>query len=141
MKKEVVEYVARFFTCQQVKVVHQHPAILLKHIPIPKWKLKLITMDFVTGLPKTKRHNDSIVVVLVKLRKETHFILIKSNYKVIIIADIFMKDIFRLHGIPKTVITYRDAKYTSNFWTSLFKGMDTKVKFQHSISSSDRWIN
>ena len=45
------------------------------------------------------------------------------------IVDISMKEIFKLHGIPKTIITNRDAKFTSNFWTSLFKGMDTKLNF------------
>ena len=140
-----MKYIARFFTCQQVKVVHQHPAILLKHIPIPEWKLKRITMDFITGLPKTKRHNDSIMVVLVKLSKETHFILIKSNYKVIIIFDKFMKYIFILHGILKIVITDRDAKFTSNLWTSLSKSMDTKLNFgttyHPQTNEPKKWVN
>ena len=72
-------------------------------------------MDFITGLLRTKMQNDSIMVVVDKLSKEAHFILIKSTYKVVNIVDIFMKEIFRLHGIPKIVITYRDAKYTSRF--------------------------
>ena len=46
MKREAVEYVARFFTCQQVKAIHQHPARLLQPIPIPEWKWETITMDF-----------------------------------------------------------------------------------------------
>ena len=86
-------------------------------------------MDFITGLPRTKKHNDSIMVVVDKLSKETHFIPVKSTYKALNIADIFMKEIFRLHGIPKTVITNRDAKFNSTFWMSLFKGMDIKLNF------------
>ena len=120
---------ARCFTCQEVKYIHQHPTGLLQPIPIPEWKLESITMDFITGLLRTKKHNDSIMVVVDKLSKETHFIPVKSTYKALNIADIFMKEIFRLHGIPKIVSIDRDAKFTSRFWMSLFKGMDTKLKF------------
>ena len=68
-------------------------------------------------------------MVVDKLSKVAHFIPVKSTYKVVNIVDIFMKEIFRLHGIPKIVITDRDAKFTSRFWMSLFKGMDTKLDF------------
>ena len=58
-------------------------------------------MDFITGLPKSNKQNDSIFVVIDKLSKETHFIPVNSTYKAMNIADIFLKDIFRLHRIPK----------------------------------------
>ena len=86
-------------------------------------------MEFITLFPKTKKQNDSIMVVVDKLRKATHFIRVKSTYKAINNFDIFMKEIFRLHGISKTIITNRDAKFTSNFQTTLFKSMDTKLNF------------
>ena len=69
------------------------------------------------------------MVVVDKLSKATHFIPIKSTYKDINNTDIFMREFFRLLRIPKIVITDRDAKFTSNFWTSLFTGMDTKLSF------------
>ena len=71
------------------------PAGLLQPIPIPNWKWETITMDFIIGLPKTKTQNDSIMVVVYKLSKATHFIPAKSTYKSINIANIFMKDIFQ----------------------------------------------
>ena len=74
MKKEAVDYVARCFRCQQVKVVHQHPGGLLQPIPILEWKWETITMDFITGLPKTRKQHDSIMVVVVKLSKAIRFI-------------------------------------------------------------------
>eukprot|EP00253_Pinus_taeda_P008175 PITA_08175 len=67
MKKDVVEYLARCLECQQVKAEHQHPTGLLQPIRIPEWKWETITMDFITGLPKSKRNNDSIMVVVDKL--------------------------------------------------------------------------
>ena len=73
-------------------------------------------MDFTTGFPMTMRQHDSIMVVVDKLTKATHFILVKSTYKVDSIANIFTEDIFIFHGFPKAIISYRDTKFTSNFW-------------------------
>ena len=86
---------------QHVKVEHQHPTGLLKPFPIPKWKWEVISMDFITGLPMTWRQHDSIMVVVENLTKETHFIPVKSKHKTNDIAKIFMKEIFKLHGLPK----------------------------------------
>ena len=91
MKKEVAEYLARCLECQQVKGEHQHPAGLLQPLPIPQWKWETISMDFITQLPKNFRQHDSIMVGVDKLRKVAHFIPVKSTYKVVNIAYIFMK--------------------------------------------------
>ena len=69
-----------------------------------EWKLDVISLYFITGLPRSKRKNDSIMVVVDKLIKATHFILVQSTYKTIQITSIFMKEIFQLHGMPKVVI-------------------------------------
>ena len=82
-------------------------------------------MDFMIGLPKSKKKKDSIFVVIDKFSKSAHFILVKSNYKAVNIADIFLKNIFRLHGIPKAIISDRDTKFTGNFWRSLFSRLET----------------
>ena len=86
-------------------------------------------MDFITGLPKNFGHHDSIMVVINKLSKEAHFIPIKSTYKVVNITDIFMKEIFKLHGVPKAIVLDRDAKFTGNIWKYLFKGLGTQLNF------------
>ena len=85
-------------------------------------------MDFITGLPKIKKQNDSIFIVIDKLSKAAHFILVRSTYKVVNIADIFLKEIFRLHGIPKVIISNQDVKFTGNFWRSLFSGSDSAAE-------------
>ena len=77
---------------------------LLQPLPIPKWKWEVISMDLITGLPKRKKQNDSIFVVVDNLSKATHFIPMKSTYKAVHIIDIFLKEIFRLHEIPKKII-------------------------------------
>jgi hypothetical protein len=68
-------------------------------------------MDFITGLPTLTRQNDAIMVVVDKLSKSAHFIPVKSTCKAIDIADIFMKEIFRLHGMPKEIVFDRDTIY------------------------------
>ena len=73
------------------------------------------------------------MVVVVKLSKATHFILVKTKYKDANIADIFMKQIFCLHGIPKVIIPDRDPKFTRNFWKSLFKGLNSALNFSTSF--------
>ena len=129
MRKNIVEYLSKCFECQQVKVEHQNPARLLQPIPIPEWKWEVISLDFITGLTRKKKQNDSIMVVVDRLSMSAHFIPIQSTNKMVQIADIFMKEIFRLHGIPKTVISDRDVKFTSAFWKTLFSGLGTQIHF------------
>ena len=72
-------------------------------------------MDFITGFPMTVKKYDSIMVVVDKLSKSAHFIPVKSTYTTDAIAKIFMKTFFRLHRLPKAIISDRDTKFTSNF--------------------------
>ena len=120
MKKDIVEYISKCMKCQQVKAEHQHPTGLLQPFPIPEWKWEVISMDFITGFPMTMRQHDSIMVVVDKLTKESHFIPVKSTYKSDAIAKILMKEIFKLHGLPIIIISDRDSKFTSAFWQALF---------------------
>jgi hypothetical protein len=89
-------------------------------------------LDFITGLSKTQKQNDSIMVVIDKLSKSAHFIPAKSTFKAINNVEIFMKEIFRLHGIPKMVISDRDVKFRSAFWKELFAGLNTNLNFSTS---------
>jgi hypothetical protein len=86
-------------------------------------------MDFIIGLPTSAKQNDAIMVVVYKLSNSSHFILVKLTFKVIGIAQVFMKDIFKLHGMPKEIMSDRDTKFTFNFWKSLMVGLETKLLF------------
>ena len=116
MKKEVAEYISRCMECQKVKAEHKHLAGLLKPLPIPEWKWEVVTMDFITGFPRTGKLHDSIMVVVENLTKTGHFIPLKTKHKATEVVDIFMKEVGRLHRIPKTIVYDRDSKFTSNFW-------------------------
>jgi hypothetical protein len=108
MKKEIAEYITRCMECQKVKSENKHPGGLLQTLPIPKWKWEVVTMDFITGLPRTGKKHDAIMVVVEKLMKAGHFIPLKTTHKAVDVVDIFMKEVARLHGIPKTIVSDKD---------------------------------
>jgi hypothetical protein len=86
-------------------------------------------MDFITGLPTSNKHNDAIMVVVDKLSKSTYFIPVRSTCKAIDIAQVFMKEIFRLYGMPKEIVFDKDMEFTSKFWKSLMAGLESKLLF------------
>lgn len=116
MKKAIVDYIAICMECQQVNVGHRNLAGLLQPLPIREGKWEVVTIEFFTKLPRTTRQHDSIMVVVDKLTKVAHFILVKSTHKASNIAKIYMKEISVLHGIPKSIVSYIDSKFTSNFF-------------------------
>lgn len=121
MKKYVAEHIAKCMECQRVKVEHRHPAGFLQPLSIPEWKWEVVTIKFITKLPRSSQQHESIMVVVNKLTKAAHFVPVKSTHKVIDIAEIYMKEIARLHGIPKAIVSDIDLEFTSNFWKGLFK--------------------
>ena len=115
IKKDVAEYIAKCMDCQRVKVKHWCPTGLLQPLPIPEWKWEVVTIDFITKLPQSSWQHDSIMVVVDRRTKVAHFMPMKSNHKATNIAETYMKEIARLHGIPKAIVSDRDSKFTSNF--------------------------
>jgi hypothetical protein len=86
-------------------------------------------MDFITKLPRKTKQHDSIMAVVDNLTKFSHFIPLKVVHKETNIAHIYMREIARLHGVPKTIVSHRDPKFTSNFWKGLFKGFGENLNF------------
>ena len=129
MKRDVVDYVTKCLTCQQIKAEHQRPAGLLQPLTLPEWKWEDIAMDFVVGLPRTTGMYDSVWVVVDRFTKSAHFLPVKVTYSVDQYADLYVKEIVRLHGVPKSIVSDRDPKFTSKFWMSLQKAMGTNLKF------------
>ena len=84
-------------------------------------------MDFITKHPKKNNQHDSIMVVVDKLTKAAHFILVKLTHKATNIVDVYMREIDRLHGIPKTIVSDRYPKFTSKFWKGLLNGFGTNL--------------
>jgi hypothetical protein len=115
MKVDIAKYVAECDTCHRMKASHLKSAGILQPLSIPMWKWDDISMDFIVGLPLTARKNDFIWVIMERLTKTTHFIAVHTTYSVQQYAEIYMEQIFRLHGIPKAIISFRGTQFVARF--------------------------
>ena len=86
-------------------------------------------MDFVSGLPKTTARHDSVWVIVDRLTKSAHFLPIKTTHTVDKLAELYIKEIVRLHGVPSSIVFYRDTRFTSRFWKRLQENLGTRLKF------------
>jgi hypothetical protein len=77
LKRDIVDYLTKCIECQQLKAEHWHPEKLLQPLPILEWKWETISMVFITGLAKSAKKNDVIMVVVDKLSNFAHFVLVK----------------------------------------------------------------
>jgi hypothetical protein len=116
-------------SCQRIKAEHQRPAGLLQPLQIPQWKWDEIGMDFIAGLPRTRTGYDSIWVVVDRLTKATHFILVKTTYNCAVLAGLYMSRIVCLHGVPKKIVSNRGTQFTSHFLQQLHEALGTHLKF------------
>jgi hypothetical protein len=125
----MANYIVKCLEIHKVKVENRHIYGVLQTFPIPKWKWEVVKIDFITKMPRKTEKHDSIMVVVDKLNKVAHFIPVKLTHKEDNIARIYMREIYRLHGVPKEIVSDRDPKCTSNFWKGLFKGFGTNMNF------------
>nr|GFD34794.1 transposon Ty3-I Gag-Pol polyprotein [Tanacetum cinerariifolium] len=105
---------------------------------IPVWKWDEISMDFVTGLPRTQRRHDAIWVVMDRLNKSAHFLPIRKDYSVSKLAETFQQEIVQLHGTLSAIVSDRDPRFTSRFWKvadalSRKSGMIAGIKVEEEI--------
>ncbi|KAA3477797.1 Retrotransposable element Tf2 [Gossypium australe] len=115
MKREIVEFMAKCLTCQQVKAEHQVPTELLQPISILEWKWEHIMMDFLTGLPLSPSKRNIFWVIVTRFRKSTHFIAVRTNCSLPKLVEVYIREIVRLHGVPISVISDLDLRFTSRF--------------------------
>ncbi|KAD3336514.1 hypothetical protein E3N88_32033 [Mikania micrantha] len=91
------------------------------------WKWEQISMDFITKLPRTPSGCDTIWVIVDRLTKSAHFLAIKENDKMEKLARIYVKEVVSRHVVPISIISDRDARFTSNFWKTLQKSLGTRL--------------
>ncbi|KAH9686662.1 Endonuclease [Citrus sinensis] len=113
----------------RIKAEHQRPAGCSQPLSIPEWKWEHITMDFVAGLPRTQKGHDGVWVVIDQFTKSAHFLPFKTTYSMDKLGSIYVAEIVRLHGVAVSIVSYRDSRFTSKFWTSLQHALGTKLNF------------
>jgi hypothetical protein len=128
MRKDVERFVARCATCQKAKSrLNPHGLYLPLLVPGAPWED--ISMDFVLGLPWTKKGRDSVFVVVDRFSKMAHFIPCHKTNDASNSVDLFFREVVRLHSVPNTIDSDRDAKFLSYFWKTLWAKLGTKLLF------------
>jgi hypothetical protein len=126
LKKTVQKFVQQCQTCQQAKVEHIRTPGPLQPLLVPTQAWQIVSLDFIEGLP-TSDHYNAILVVIDKFSKYGHFIPLHHPFTATQIAKLFLDHVYKLHGLPQTIISNRDPVFTSNVWQQLFKLTDTKL--------------
>lgn len=131
MRKDVEKVCSYCLECKQAKS-RTLPHGLYTPLPVSNSPWIDISMDFILGLPRTKYGKDSIFVVVDRFSKMARFIPCKKTNDASHVADLFVKEVVKLHGIPRTIVSDRDAKFLSHFWRILWGKLGTKLLFSTS---------
>ena len=86
-------------------------------------------MDFVVGLPRTRAGFDAIWVIVDRLTKSAHFLPVRTKFSLDRLANLYINEIVRLHGVPVTIVSDRDPRFTSRFWPKLQNALGTTLHF------------
>ena len=131
MRRDVMKFVQNCDICQRQKYLTTAPGGLLQPLPVPAQIWEDISLDFITGLPRSKGY-EAVLVVVDRLSKYSHFIPLKHPYTARTVVELFIREVVRLHGVPSSVISDRDPLFMSVFWKEFFRLQGTVLKMSTS---------
>ena len=132
LRQDVKDYVKSCPHCQRNKTPNTLPSGLMTPLPIPDYPWEVITMDLIVALPPTPNGNDAVVTFVDKLTKMCHFVPAQTNITAPQLAQLFLHNVVRLHGLPLKIVSDRDARFTSTFWTTVFDSFGVSLQLSSS---------
>ena len=127
MSSSVRRYVKGCEACQKSKPTPHAAHGLLEPLPVPQGPWQSIGIDFITGLPMSPAGLNSIMTVVDRFSKMCHFIPTTKDVDAQGVADLFVREVFCRHGLPKSIVSDRDPKFTSEFWKATMKRLGTSL--------------
>jgi ferritin-like metal-binding protein YciE len=127
LKEQVKQFVASCLVCQQAKTERVAYPGVLEPLKVPDGFWQVVTMDFINGLPASSGF-DCIMVIVDKLSRYAHFIPLKHPFSAFSVAMAYVKEIYRLHGLPQAIVSDRDPVFTSSLWQELFRLTQTELR-------------
>jgi hypothetical protein len=131
MKTTVKNFVCSCTICQEAKPDRSRLPGLLQPLPVPDSAWQIVSMDFVEGLPSSSSYN-CVLLVVDYFTKYGHFIPLRHPFTAKDVANNFMLHVYRLHGMPSSIVFDRDRIFTSHLWKELFRLADVQLHMSSS---------
>lgn len=126
MRKDIIEFIRSCSICQKVKYTAEKKFGLIQPLPIPDKPWTDITMDFNIGLPSSKGYV-AILVVVDRFTKCAHFCALEPSFTASSVAEMFIQNVIKLYGFPRSIVLNRDPIFLSNFWSQLMHHSGTTL--------------
>lgn len=127
MDAEIQQYVTSCDSCQRNKPSQQATMGLLQPLPVPVRPWQQVSLDLITQLPKSRAGNDAIVVFVDKLTKMVHYVATTTTVSAPQLAELFLREVVRHHGVPESILSDRDPRFTANFWRAFWGRLGSKL--------------
>lgn len=131
MKSSIQQYIQACGICQQAKPDRARYPGLLQPLPVLDSAWQMVSLDFVEGLPRSGSYN-SILVVVDKFSKFAHFIPLRHPFTALSVAKAYMDNVYKLHGLPLSLVSDRDRVFTSKLWQELFSLAGVQLRMSSS---------
>ena len=127
MDSDITRYVTSCDACQRNKPSNARTMGRLMPLPIPRYPWQVMSMDLITGLPRTRRGHDAIVVFTDKLSKLAHTAPTTTTVSAAALARLMIREVVRLHGVPEAIISDRDPRFTAHFWRAAWTRLGSRL--------------